>query len=666
MKFTRILALVLALVMAFAFVACTNNKTDGNTPDDPSQGSNTPDTTPPDTDAPGGDGPVDETVYTPVDEYLKAMAASQYQVKANVKENIGLSDPDAVGVDEYRYRNEELYPVPADSEFAHIYNVADYGITPEATDNAAKLNQLLRDIKEVEGLKKISFPVGVYLMERTVSLDGYSDLYICCEDRTKNFELRLSGWFQGFAINNCENVHFNNFDFDYVDSPTISGEVLEVNPVNKEVVLKIFDEFDLTRPIYRNRGVRTYIDFKLDERGEWVPYNLAGGATFKSYDPETRKMVLYGASSNPLYYGEFSKIEVGARVSLSYTVYDYYGFQGGNNNGLYFENINVYAVTGMAFAFGGSYLYMNRVDLDLREGSKRLMTATADGWHLNGCPYAKVTNSTSMYSHDDSFNIKGAYYELTGMSGKTITYKGGAGAAEVGDKIDIYGSARFEYIGRFTVVEAESGKLKLDRVPEGAEAGCLFANDTKAPTFHLENSVMGNKRNRAMLVQCRRSIITGNTFKNYYHGTICIHTVRDQFKEGICPTDITITGNKFLNGTCGVSAGAFGTSGVASPGIFNNISVRNNFFYGTDPGVSMGYLGNSEVLNNLFYNVGAQASSPDSNCAVYVTNSINVKIENNISYHDTKDSRYKAVVESGNKGVEKSANRYYAIDQLKD
>ena len=83
---------------------------------------------------------------------------------------------------------------------------------------------------------------------------------------------------------------------------------------------------------------------------------------------------------------------------------------------------------------------------------------------------------------------------------------------------------------------------------------------------------------------------------------------------------------------------------------------------GTNPGVSMGFLGNSEVLNNLFYNVGVKASSPESSCAINIAQSINVKISDNASYHDTKDSRHKVLVESGNEGIEKSANRYYVLD----
>ncbi len=658
MKFARILAFILAFIMMLSFVACKDNAADGNNADNGDIPGDTSDDTSGDTpkDDDENKDPTDEVVYTPIDEYLKAMASSNYRVNANVKENIGLTDPSVVGVDEYKYRNEELYPVPADSEFGdRIYRAADYDIVPHAPDNSAKINQLLKDIKDVEGLKMICFKPEVYLLEDTIKLDGQKDLYICCEDRTKNFEFRLKNWSKGFTLSNCENVHFNNFDFDYVDSPTVAGEIIRVDASKKQVVLKIFEEFDLTRPLYLDgkgnpKNIRTYIEFELDENGEWIPYNIAGSGTLVSYNAETREMVLEGVNSDAAPSSSVEKTKVGTRASIAYTVYNNDAFNGGSNKSVYFENINIYAAAGMAFVFGGSNVYMNRVDIDLREGSNRLMTATADGLHCNGCPVVKVTNSTSMYTHDDSFNIKGAYYEVTGWAGKSISLKAAAsGAFEVGDQIDIYDGDRFDYIGRFTIVEIEAGgKLQLNEAPEGLSTSCLVANDTKAPTFHLENSVMGNKRNRAILVQCRRSVIKGNVFKNYYHGTICIHTVRDGFNEGICPTDIEIVNNKFISGTCGVSAGAFGNLGFASPGIFSNISVKNNFFYGTNPGISMGYLLDSEIRNNLFYNVGLDKSSESARCAINIGKSINVEITDNYSYHDQYDDNYKVVC--GRKG----------------
>lgn len=58
---------------------------------------------------------------------------------------------------------------------------------------------------------------------------------------------------------------------------------------------------------------------------------------------------------------------------------------------------------------GVENFYANRFDVALKDD--RIMTATADGYHLQAClGEVKITNSIIENTHDDALNIKSGYY----------------------------------------------------------------------------------------------------------------------------------------------------------------------------------------------------------------------------------------------------------------
>ena len=248
--YVSVLSLLLVIVMLCTFASCGGKKNDNSDVPDNDKVDDGENTNPDgDTKDPLPGGEDDEPDYTPLADYLKAMSLSPYRIDPNVKEALGLSDPTVVGVDEDKYKNEELYPVPEDSFFGeNIYPVWEYGITPNGEENAERLNSLILSLADVEGPKKIVFKPDVYLIEKTIKINNVEDLYICSANTAKNFEVRLRSWFQGFSISNNKNLHINNMDYDYVISPTVAGEIIATDPINKRVTLKIYDEFDLSHP----------------------------------------------------------------------------------------------------------------------------------------------------------------------------------------------------------------------------------------------------------------------------------------------------------------------------------------------------------------------------------------------------------------------------------
>ncbi len=676
-KLVAFLSVLLVLCMLLSMVSCNEGDTSKDKDSENSDNANNTNNDPAPDDSSKDDvedeGKPEEN-YTALADYLKEMSLTPYRVEANVKEQIGLSDATSVGVDKDKYRNEELYPVPEDDFFGkQIYNVWNFQIVPDGEDNAAKLNALIASLKDVEGPKKIVFKPEVYLIEQTININDVEDLYICCEDSTKHFEVRLTSWFQGFSINNCKNLHINDMNYDYVISPTVAGEIIAVDTTERLVTLRIYDEFDLSHPLY-NGGLfkynHSYVEFKPDANGEYVPYNnmlYDANVVTKSYDHEKRELTLKLSSTS------MQDTEIGTRASVAYTMYNFFGMHIYNVDGMYLEDVNMYTAGGMGVGSVKNNLYMNRFDLDLREGSTRLMTATADGLHCIDCPEVKITNSTFQYSHDDSMNIKGYYLTITNVEGRTLTLECKNDTpipVEVGHVLEVYETYRFGSRGTYTVVESNTITPKkiivtLDRDPEYDLLNCIAGNINRATKLHLENSVIGNKRNRAMLVQCRDSVIKGNTFRNVMHGTICIFTIRDSFNEGICPNNIQVINNKFLGGTAGVIFYNYGESQAGTPGTLKNMKVNNNFFYGTTATVDIKYTADSSVCNNLFYNIGIGGKSSDEASCIVATNNINLTVIGNRSYHDILDKKYKILSEGKNEGIVKEDNIYTGLDKIK-
>ena len=116
-----------------------------------------------------------------------------------------------------------------------------------------------------------------------------------------------------------------------------------------------------------------------------------------------------------------------------------------------------------------------------------------------------------------------------------------------------------------------------------------------------------------------------------------VHAARDIFAEAIVPRNVTISNNKFINNNQGYGTEgdiAVFTSGVSGDvtGVINNITVTNNFCYGSARlGVYFNSCGDSTIANNLLCYVNRVTGADYS---MWVRNSSNVTISQNYILHD--------------------------------
>lgn len=617
----------------------------------------------------------DDREETDLKTLCERMSSAYYSENLKCTRENGLSDASVVGANEAAM-SEVRYPVPADGEFKHVYNVSEREILPSVKDNSAALNSLIRSLAEVDGLKKIVFPEGVYRFAQTVSLNGISDLYLVGEGTT---EFLMTQWTEALDIRNCENLHINNIDFDYETSSTVTGTVHSSDPEKRTVTIDVNEPFDLSD--YRYTGGKidkgNYMEFLRDERtGDYYPdekgmllYNSNGDRISMIsdgvWDPATRRLTLtFGSNVS------FRAPEKGKAVSVGYTMYEHFTVWMHDSKNFYMESCNIYSSVGMTFGFYSTEnIYMNRTNLMLREGSNKLMTATADGLHTNDClGDLIVSNSIYENSHDDALNVCTFYKTITG----TTTSRDGTYViicqsasmetdfpTNVGDEIEIYDSA-MRSVGKYNVLAVKTAglvsELTVDKPVRRLEKGQRVGNLTRTPKLTLENCVIRNKRNRGILCQTQHSVIRNCTFYNVIHGAIQILSSYDIFNEGLIPRDIAVENCKFVNDHSSVTAdvAVFRSGGEIVPDTITGVSVKNCFFASSaiGAGVQFAGTGDCEMSHNLFYN---RAEGGNFYLAA-ISNSARVSVLDNYVYFLNPRENYSMYAESGSEDIEKRNN----------
>ena len=605
---------------------------------------------------------------------VEELSKDYYSKNIKTSEKLGLSDPTVVGADEKKM-NENRYPVPADGEFALVCDVTEKGITPDAKDNSASLNALLASLKGIQGLKKIVFPAGIYRFSSAIELKGLSDLYLSGEG---DVEFLMTEWTEAVEASDCENLHFNGIDFDYETSSTVTGTVVSADDAAGQVTILVNDEFDMTD--YRYNGGKiaygNYMEFVRDARtGDYYPdvngmlrYNSTGDRVNMIsngvYDPASRRLTLTFAS------GYYKRPAAGTVVSVGYTMYEHYTLHISSTKNLYLEDCNVYASVGMTFGFYScENVYMNRADIVLKEGSSRLMTATADGLHTNDCfGDLIVSNCIIENTHDDAINVCTFYKTVSSVSGSVITCNAPNAAAnfptEIGDVIEVFDQTMTS-VQKYTVKDVASYglvyEITVDKRVKNVGEGYLVGNLTRTPALTVENCVFRNKRNRGILCQTQNSVIRNCTFYNVIHGSVSLHSAFDGFfNEGLIPRDVTVENCKFVN-SGGTQAGADvyieRIGGTVVPGCITGIVVRNNFFHGNFKwGVSFVGAGDCEMSDNLFYNDRREENSLGYALA-RISLSQNVTVKDNYVFFPYEREVWKMTEESDSAGTVVVGNR---------
>lgn len=673
--FLKIVSMLLCFVMLASLFACNGKKADGDptgdgNTDTENNGENNNENNGENNGENGGNSNTEEkpddnlpTELT-VKEFLKTLTSTPYTANIVADKKVGLTDSTIVGIDKESF-DDVLYPVPADADCAHVIDVSEYRITPELEDCSDLLATLLIDLKEMEGLKKVVFPAGVYKFSKTIIISDLKDVYFCSSSETECFEIRMTDWVVGVTADKCENIHFNNIEFDYEVPPIVAGDVVSSDEKAKTVVIDIYDEFDMTDPRFNGGKINSgsYIEYKYDEiTGKYVP-NLYGNIlTGKNSIPDGS----YDASTGYLTLKLNSTVfpEAGTKVCVAYTEYGKNAFNVSNSKNVYFEDVSVYTAGGMTLVVSGDEnVYLNRFKLTIREGSRLLMNATADGFHSVNClGEIVITNSIFTNSHDDCMNIKSWYGKVEKAVGKEMTFVNDKSRypviADVGDTIEFYNPVDFAFIGEYTVAEVDEGTrtYTFTKIIDADLGGAIFCTGAKSPKLTVKNCFLGNKSNRGMLVQCREVEISNCTFQNIAQGPIQIFSVMNQFNEGIMPRNVVVKNNKFIgNARHDIGVFVWGTGGTVKEGVLKGVTITNNYFANCYDQTPVWLLGAAEttVSDNLYYNVGSGIDPhSDDYSIMIIKDCTKITVNNNFIYFDSEAKGFEAIRKTGNNNVD--------------
>lgn len=606
------------------------------------------DTTPPDTDTESdtetgspAEAESDTETSSPVlsaDDVATLLRGSPYASEVGEHESCGLSDPGVVGIRK-ETAEQVLYPAPTDGSCAHVLQVEDYGLSPEAEDNSAAFAALCKELEGLSGQVKVVFRAQVYRFSSTLTMRDLADVCLCSDTAGEPFTILMTEWTPGIRLASCRNIRLVDYAFTYETPSAVVGDVVGSDDATHSVTLRMREPFDLSDPHYNGGRIEwgSYMEMYQDpETGRYCPdvngnllYNSTGDGirNIKDgvYDPETRELTL-------TFLNAIKLPEAGTVVNVAYTMYENFGLYATDCRDVYLESAWLYHTTGMAIGMNACRnIYLNRVFLTPQEGSGMLMTATADGLHCINCMGdIRVTGCIFEASHDDCMNINGRYLTVSSAGDDRLSCSSGDLPISVGDVLDVYSKKDLAYLGSFTVlaVGGEDGLLTVDGSTEGI-ADCFACNVTTSPTLTVQDCFFGNKRNRGLLIQCRRVTIENCSFRNICHGAIQIFSVPSSFGEGIMPGDVTVRNNKFFGcDAVDVNVFSWSASGGTASDVIRNVEITNNYFSAsvTYP-VQISTGGQITVAHNLFDRVCPRPTGQ--RCAIRVTCSRDVSLLDN-------------------------------------
>lgn len=628
-KFSKIVAFLVAFTLVFTLTACTIKK------------------------------PIDPTDPIEPDPPESTMTANEYTTELNkdvytsdtLSGSFGLSDGKNVGVVKAETQKDK-YPMPEDSAFALGYVIDFESVSAKSATDSQKLDAAVTKANQLKGDNqniKIKLPnrqINIKHSELTAAsnanytivFDGFDGLFIeGGKDTVLMIEVSNS-WVGGMSFTNCTNLHVYGVNIDYKIASVLTGIVAEVDEAQLSILMTIPESMhqqvlayaatpSLVAKLYSMIQYNRFTNAPQEDgivliESEDFFDSVVIIADYTMDDGTIKDVIAVKFKEG--YRSAFNAPVVNDKFTFGFTMYGNSAVSIKGSKDVFLENIVIFTCPGMAVTIEYcENVYINRVNFQLN--GDRLMTATADGFHINSCiGDVTITNCLLENTHDDALNIKsGYYYSVSNFDSVERTFvfskkTESISAPKVGDTLEIYDQTTFLLQGKFTVKEVvgsgSSYTIKVtERISGSIDWGkCVVTNVSNSAKFTFSNNIVRNKRNRGILVQVRGAVIENNTFNNVGHGAISIHSSLDIFNEATMPKDVIIRNNKLINNGYflslrgDISVFAIADGGMVAPsGTLSGIEIYNNYITDSgNAGISFRGVGGdtSYIKNNLFYN----------------------------------------------------------------
>jgi polygalacturonase len=439
----------------------------------------------------------------------------------------------------------------------------------------------------------------------------------------------------GFA--GCDGVLVRDLTIDWDRPPMSTGKVLAAEEGQFDV--EIFDEF----PVKGGEPVGAVMEY--DAQTLWP----ARRCLDIYYDIDRTELL------RPQVLRVFLKRKATAKVGrlmvLRHEVYGpgAMGFNGCAN--VRIENVTIYTVPGMGVhASATENIMLLGLRIVPKPDSRRIVTATADATHFNGCTGRIVIDKCVFQGMgDDAVNVHGMFHRVTEIADKrtvvTVVRNDWLKPPAVGHTMEFTDpQTLLPYASGTVAAVTVDPAAKTHRItfaqdmPKELTVGHVLGNVNWAPKLEIRNCQVIGNRARGFLVQTRDAVIENNTFRHSQASGINVTTDFDHWTESIGTRKIVIRGNTFedLNkgaewhaGVISIFADVKGRGGGA-PGVHRDILIEKNTIRDTD-GAAV-YVGSADgvvIRDNVIEKCCLDPGKPARAAAIYLENSRNVTITGN-------------------------------------
>ncbi len=474
-----------------------------------------------------------------------------------------------------------------------IYNLSDYGLTPNSDKNATEvIAQILDDIKESGAPSTIVFEEGRYDFSPTT--DSERTYYISNHDQTnpKNVGIPLEGMdhltiegngadliFHGrmipLSIVESESVTVKGLSIDFEFPQNGQVEILENDTKNKKITFQVAPWMT-----YEFRGDDFILKNDPSESQEWENHLVS----LIAFDGKTGHIVY---RTSDIWYPVRDTEELGdGKVRVTWdcpklSVGDKLAMRGRGrpspgvfitlSNNTVLEDISVHYAEGMGLlAQMSKNIALNGFNVSLRgEDDPRCFTTQADATHFSGCK-GLIISRNGLYENmmDDAINVHGTYLKIQKrLDDNTVEaeymHRQAYGFlwGEVGDEVQFVLSNTMETatsvnkiksikaIDQPTEVGAKLFRISFEQpLPSIVDEKCGIENLTWTPEVIFSGNTIRNNRARGTLFSTpKRTLIEDNLF-DHTSGTAILlcGDCNGWFETGAC-RDVVIRNNRFIN-----------------------------------------------------------------------------------------------------------------------
>ena len=453
---------------------------------------------------------------------------------------------------------------------------------------SSKLNSFLRDIPKKD--VKIIFQKGTYhfkpegstVMEHAITNhdDGIKNIAFFLEE-FENIEIDgngsefiFSGRMLPLLLKHTHNIILKNFSIDWEHPFFVQGEVISTNIEAGTYDLKLLSK-NCDYDIIENR-LRFHVKQAnpFSTVGESLVFNkkskspIYASSTYFDIHRKDEDVLVEQLTKDKIKVHEALKVypPVGSIIT-------YKGPMGENryapaihsfhSSNITVTNVNIYHALGMGFlAERTDNVVLDKMNVMLRKGTKRYLSATADATHFCNCKGSiKMENCLFENMLDDGTNIHGTYLIVDEIINNT-TVRASFGHfqqknyifAESGDDVWflITPSPQRGYENRVRSIHAlndnEVELTFLHDIPSSLKTGDLIENKTwNAESVVIRNCKMHNHRARNIVLKTPGNTLIENNFFSSMMASILLRAEAFFWFESGANENITIRNNYFVD-----------------------------------------------------------------------------------------------------------------------